>query len=140
MSAVARQRFAPRSAPKKSSRRSLSLVAPVTDRARRTPFVVTLLALIGAGLVGLIVLSTYMQSQAFALNDLQSQARDLRTEQAALQREVSDLDSPRNLGARAIGYGMVPSQTPVYLRLSDGKVIGRPEAAEAKSNLERVMR
>ena len=144
MSAVARQRFAQRplrgQAPKRSTHRSLRLVAPVANRARRTPFVVVLLAMIGAGLVGLIVLSTYMQSQAFTLDRLQAQARDLQTQQDALEREVSDLESPRNVGLRAVGYGMVPSQTPVYLRLSDGRVIGRPEAADEKTNFQKVMR
>ena len=142
MSAVARQRFGQRSAPapKKSSGLSLSLVTPVANRARRTPFVVVLLGMIGAGLVGLIVLSTYMQTQAFELDRLQSQARDLSTEQASLDREVSQLESPRNLGSRALAYGMVPSRTPVYLRLSDGEVIGRPEAAEHNTNLQRVIR
>jgi hypothetical protein len=116
------------------------LVAPVAARARRTPFVVVLLSMIGVGLVGLILLSTHMQAQAFALDRLQDQARDLQTEQESLQREVSQLESPRNLGSRALVYGMVPSRTPVYLRLSDGEVIGRPEAAEARTNLERVIR
>ncbi|HSI26614.1 MAG TPA: hypothetical protein VK948_04330 [Aeromicrobium sp.] len=139
MSAVARQRWQ-RSASRPAAKKSLRLVAPVASRARRTPFVVVLLSMIGAGLVGLIVLSTYMQAQAFQLEHLTEQARDLRTEQAALERDVSQLESPRNLGQRALMYGMVPSRTPVYLRLSDGKVIGRPEPAEARTNLERVIR
>lgn len=139
MSAVARQRLQ-RSTSRPTTKKSLRLVTPVTNRARRTPFVVVLLTMIGAGLVGLIMLSTYMQAQAFELEHLTEQARDLHTEQAALQRDVSRLESPRNLGARALMYGMVPSQTPVYLRLSDGKVIGRPEPAEARTNLDRVVR
>lgn len=143
MSAVAPQRMqrtAPRSALRQTTKKSLRLVTPVANRARRTPFVVVLLGMIGAGLVGLIMLSTYMQAQAFELQQLTEDARDLHTEQAALERVVSEMESPRNLGARALVYGMVPSQTPVYLRLSDGKVIGRPEPAEASTNLKRVIR
>lgn len=139
MSAVARQRLQ-RSASRPTAKKSLRLVTPVANRARRTPFVVVLLSMIGAGLVGLIMVSTYMQAQAFRLEHLTAQARELRTEQAALERDVSRLESPRNIGQRALMYGMVPSQTPVYLRLSDGKVIGRPEPAEARTNLERVVR
>ena len=139
MSAVARQRFAARST-RPTRAKSLRLVAPVTTRARRTPFVVVLLAMIGVGLVGLIVLSTQMQSNAFELDRLQSQAHDLHNEQASLQRDVSDLESPRNLGSRAVDYGMVPTQTPVYLRLSDGQVIGRPEASDDKTDFHKVMR
>ncbi|HUQ00264.1 MAG TPA: hypothetical protein VM093_07365 [Aeromicrobium sp.] len=121
-------------------KRALRLVAPVTSRARRTPFVVVLLSMIGAGLVGLILISTAMQAQTFELDRLTTQARELETQQQALQREVSELESPRNLGPRALAHGMVPSQTPVYLQLSDGTVKGSPKPAEARSNIRQVIR
>jgi cell division protein FtsB len=120
--------------------RVLRLVAPMANRARRTPFVVVLLTVIGTGLVGLILISTAMQAQTFELARLSSQARDLQTEQEALQREVSELESPENLGPRALTLGMVPSSTPVYLQLPDGKVMGTPKPAEAKTNLRQVIR
>jgi len=131
-----RQREAAR--PKKS--RAQRIVAPVTSRARRTPFVVVVLTVIGTGLIGLILISTTMQSQAFELARLTSQARDLQTEQESLQREVSDLESPEHLGPRALTLGMVPSSTPVYLELPDGKVRGTAKPAEAKTNLRQVIR
>lgn len=121
-------------------RRTLRLVAPVTSRARRTPFVVVLLTIIGAGLVGLILISTAMQAQTFELDRLTTEARELEIQQQVLQREVSELESPRNLGPRAIAHGMVPSQTPVYLQLSDGTVKGSPKPAEARSNIRQVIR
>lgn len=127
---TSRLRPGPRSQPK----RGLRLVAPVTTRARRTPFVVVLLSLIGAGLVGLILISTAMQAQTFELDRLTTEARALETEQEALQREVSELESPENLGPRAAAHGMVPSQTPVYLQLSDGTVKGSPKPAEKRPN------
>ena len=120
--------------------RALRLVAPMTSRARRTPFVVVLLTVIGTGLVGLILISTTMQSQAFELARLTSQARDLQTQQEALQREVSDLESPEHLGPRALWLGMVPSSTPVYLELPDGRVRGTATPAEARTNLRQVIR
>lgn len=129
-----------RGTPKAQPRRALRLVAPVANRARRTPFVVVLLTLIGLGLIGLILISTAMQAQTFQLARLSSQARDLQTTQESLQRDVSELKSPRTLGPKALWYGMVPSQTPVYLRLSDGQVIGSPKPAEARTNLEQVIR
>lgn len=124
--------------PKQS--RAQRIVAPVTTRARRTPFVVVVLTVIGTGLIGLILISTAMQSQAFELARLTSQARDLQTQQEALQREVSDLESPEHLGPRALTLGMVPSSTPVYLELPDGRVRGTAKPAEAKTNLHQVIR
>jgi len=134
--AATRVRAVPRPQPK----RGLRLVAPVANRARRTPFVVVLLAIIGSGLVGLILISTAMQAQTFELAELTAEARELETAQEALQREVSELESPENLGPLAVARGMVPSQTPVYLQLSDGTVKGSPKPAEERSNIRQVVR
>ena len=116
------------------------MVTPLTARARRTPFVVVLLGVIGSGLVGLILISTAMQAQTFELAELTTQARELETKQEALQREVSELESPENLGPLAVAHGMVPNQTPVYLQLSDGTVKGSPKPAEERSNVRQVVR
>lgn len=129
-----------RAVAKPTQSRAQRLVAPVTARARRTPFVVVLLAVIGTGLVGLILISTTMQAQAFHLADLNRQARDLQTAQEALQRDVDDLETPENLGPRALWLGMVPNGNPVYLELPNGKVRGTPKPAEAKTNLRQVIR
>jgi cell division protein FtsL len=126
--------------PRPQSKRALRLVAPVAKRARRTPFVVVLLAIVGSGLVGLILISTAMQAQTFELAELTTQARELETRQEALQREVSELESPENLGPLAVQHGMVPSQAPVYLQLSDGTVRGSPKPAEERSNIRQVVR
>ena len=81
-----------------------------------------------------------MQAQTFELARLTSQARDLQTEQEALQREVRDLESPENLGPRVVSLGMVPNSVPVYLELPSGKVKGTPKPAEARTNLRKVIR
>jgi len=121
-------------------KRGLRLVAPVTDRARRMPFVVVLFVVIGSGLVGLILISTAMQAQTFELAKLTAETRELETTQEALQREVSELESPEHLGPLAVAHGMVPNQTPVYLQLSDGTVKGSPKPAEERSNIRQVVR
>ena len=129
-----------RGAPRPHPKRGLRLVAPVTDRARRMPFVVVLFTVIGSGLVGLILISTAMQAQTFELAKLTAETRELETTQQALQREVSELESPEHLGPLAVAHGMVPSQTPVYLQLSDGTVKGSPKPAEKRSNIRQVVR
>ena len=129
-----------RGAARPQPKRGLRLVAPVANRARRMPFVVVLLAIIGSGLVGLILISTAMQAQTFELAKLTTEARQLETTQEALQREVSELESPENLGPLAMALGMVPSQTPVYLQLSDGTVKGSPKPAEERSNIRQADR
>ena len=88
----------------------LRLVAPVRSRASRAPFVVVVLTVLGAGLVGLILLSTVLQAQAFEIARLSTRA------------------------------GMVPNANPAFLRPSDGEVIGDPEPAAPRSNVTRVDR
>lgn len=118
--------------------RALRLVAPVRVRARRTPFVFVLLSVLSMGLVGLIVLSTTLQDQAFRIAALHQQAAALKLQQEKLQHDVDYLDSPASVARKAVGLGMVPNRNPVFLRLSDGRVVGQPEPAERGTNVKRV--
>lgn len=116
----------------------LRLVRPVRSRARKAPFVVVVLTLLSAGLVGLIVMSTVLQAQSFEAASLNRTAAALETRQQGLTREVEQLRSPSNVARRALIYGMVPNATPAFLRLSDGKVLGTPEAAVRGNNITAV--
>lgn len=118
----------------------LRLVAPVRSRAGRAPFVVVVLTVLGTGLVGLILLSTVLQAQAFEIARLQSTADDLTVQEQDLRREAERLQAPADLAERAVRLGMVPNTNPVFLRSSDGKVVGDPVPAEPRSNVERVDR
>jgi len=118
----------------------LRLVRPVRSRARRAPFVVVVLTVLGVGLVGLIVLSTVLQAQSFEAAKLDRQAAALETQQQAIAREVDRLQSPANVAGRAIAIGMVPNANPAFLRLEDGKILGKPQAAEPGSNIRSVTR
>jgi cell division protein FtsB len=118
----------------------LRLVKPVRSRARKAPFVVVVLTVLAIGLVGLIIMSTVLQSQAFEAAKLDRQAAALKTEQQAIAREVDRLQSPGNVAERAIASGMVPNANPAFLRLSDGRVLGKPQPAEPGSNIKGVTR
>lgn len=108
----------------------LRLVRPVQSRARRAPFVVVVLTVLSIGLVGLIVGSTVLQAQSFQQAALDQEIADLRTQQQSLSREVDRLLSPGSVADRASELGMVRNTNPVFLRLSDGKVLGKPVPAE----------
>jgi cell division protein FtsB len=118
----------------------LRLVRPVRSRARKAPFVVVVLTVLAAGLVGLIVMSTVLQAQSFEAAKLDREAASLETKQQSIGREVDRLQSPANVASRAVAAGMVPNANPAFLRLSDGKVLGVPEAAEPGSNIRSVTR
>ena len=114
----------------------LRLVAPARSSAGRTPFVVVVLTVISLGLVGLIFMSTVLQSQSFELAKLDRQATALQTEQESLTHDLNMLKSPAGLASTAISYGMVPNANPVFLRLSDGKVIGKADPALPGTNVK----
>ena len=116
----------------------LRLVRPVRSRARKAPFVVVVMTLFSIGLVGLIVMSTILQAQSFQAAKLNQKADALETQQQALAREVDRLQSPANVARRAIVLGMVPNANPAFLRLGDGKVLGKPQPAKAGSNITSV--
>lgn len=120
----------PRRVPESAKAAGLRLVRPVRSRARKAPFVLTILTILSIGLVGLIVMSTVLQAQSFEAEKLNRQAAELDTQQQLLSREVDRLQSPANAARRAIAFGMVPNTNPAFLRLSDGKVLGKPEAAK----------
>jgi hypothetical protein len=124
--------------PARSTALPLRLVAPVRSRAGRAPFVVVVLTVLGTGLVGLILLSTVLQAQAFEVARLSSRADALAVQQQDLRREVEQLQAPANLAQRAVRLGMVPNTNPVFLRPGDGTVIGDPEPAEPRSNVRGV--
>ena len=107
----------------------LRLVRPVRSRARRAPFVVVVLLVLSAGLVGLILASTVLQSQAFEQARLDKEVASLHTQQQALAREVDRLHSPASVADQAGRLGMVRNTNPTFLRLSDGTVLGKPKPA-----------
>ncbi|WP_229053582.1 hypothetical protein [Aeromicrobium sp. Leaf350] len=109
--------------------RALRIVAPARARARRAPFVVVVVTMLSAGLVGLVVMSTALQDQAFELARLQSEAQSLEVQQQQLEYEADRLSNPASLAAAATALGMVPNATPVFLKPDTGEIIGVPTPA-----------
>ncbi|MGJ9412006.1 hypothetical protein ACHAAC_04770 [Aeromicrobium sp. CF4.19] len=118
----------------------LRLVSPIRSQARRAPFVVVVLTVLGVGLVGLILISTVLQAQSFEIARLSAQATELQTQQQALQRDVERLQAPAGVAERATRLGMVPNANPVFLDPAGGEVIGKPVPAESRTNVKQVDR
>lgn len=120
------------------TQKRLRIVAAPKSQAHRTPFVAVVIALLSAGLVGLIFMSTMLQAQAFTIAELNKEATSLETTQQSLTHDLERRQSPQGLASAAMNIGMVPNTNPVFLRLSDGKVIGKPEPAAAGTNVLRA--
>jgi len=107
-------------------RARVQVVAPSRARPKRAPFVGLIVFLLAGGLLGLLLLNTMLAQDAFTVTQLQRQVASLQDRQEALAQSVERLGAPSRLARRAHLLGMVPSQNPVFLRSSDGHVVGVP--------------
>lgn len=115
-------------------------VAPARRRAPRRAFGV--IAVSGAVLIALVQmgLSILTTQSTFEISTLTQQQRDLTYQKQILYDEVAGLSSPQYLAANASALGMVIDESPTYLRLSDGAVIGSGQPAEGASSIDALGR
>ncbi|SMH40075.1 hypothetical protein SAMN06295885_1730 [Rathayibacter oskolensis] len=106
---------------------------PESARAPRPKLVYGIVAV--AGLFAIIVIqllvSVGLSQGAYQIAALQTEQKTLTRSNAEKQDAVDALSSPQNLATAAQGLGMVANTAPVYLRLSDGAVLGDPASASA---------
>jgi hypothetical protein len=87
---------------------------------------------IAAAQMGLSILTT---QGSYELAQLTTEQRALGWEKQTLEDELAGLASPQFLAANASALGMVTGQTPSYLRLSDGAIIGPSAPAASGSSV-----
>lgn len=103
-----------------------ALTAP-NQQVATIPFVLIVAAVLAAGMVGMLFLSTMLQNQAFAIQDKQHQATVLADQVSQLNTQLAQERSVKSLAAKAHRLGMRPDPYAVPLRLSDGKVLGKAQ-------------
>jgi hypothetical protein len=82
-----------------------------------------------------LLLSVAVASGAYEIAAMQQSNKELGRTFQTMNQDLDRLASPQNLAANAEALGMVNNSTPVYLRLSDGAILGTPEPASATSGL-----
>lgn len=96
-------------------------------------------AVVVAGVLAIVVtqlmLSIGLSDGAYEISSLQQQQKELDRSNQVLTEQFDKLSSPQNLAANAEALGMVANSAPVYLRLSDGAVLGSPAAASGSTTL-----
>ncbi len=110
-------------------RARLTVVPRRRTRAARMPFVMLVSLVLLGGVIGLLLFNTSMQQASFAATALEEQASTLTAREQTLQMELEVLRDPQRVAEHAQKLGMVPATNPVFLRLSDGKVLGERVAA-----------
>lgn len=104
----------------------LRVAPPAPVIAPRAPFVALVLVLVITGVIGILVLNTKIAENAFRLHDLRQEQGSLDRQQQRLERELARKASPGELAAAGARNGLVPSRTPAYIVLPDGRQIGVP--------------
>ena len=129
MSALPAQSLpAPRRAPQTPRR-----LRPAPERAARAKprlgYAIIALGGVVVIVVAQLLLSIAVTQGAYEIDRYQMQQAALALEEQKLSEDLDRLESPQYLAMNAESLGMVPNADPVYLRLSDGAVLGAPTAA-----------
>jgi hypothetical protein len=103
--------------------------APLPVSLPRAPFLVLIVALVVAGVLGILVLNTKINENAFELDNLRAQQGTLNLQEQQLSQQLADKESTGNLAAEAARLGLVPAGQPAFLNLPNGKVLGVPQPA-----------
>lgn len=112
----------------------------VATRAQRKARPRVFYALVSMGVVfGIIIanllVSVAVASGAYEIASLQQSNKELTRTYQTMNQDLDRLSSPQNLAANAEALGMVINNTPVYLRISDGAVLGTPVAASPNAGV-----
>jgi hypothetical protein len=107
----------------------LRVAPPAPVSVPRAPFVALVLVVVVAGVLGILVLNTKINENAFTLNHLQDQQSRLDQQEQQLDQHLADLESPNSLAAAAHRLGLISSGTPAYLPLPNGQTVGVPQPA-----------
>lgn len=86
----------------------------------RAPFVLLVLLLVVGGVLGILLLNTRINENAFVVSDLQDRGEELDQRQQELEERIAEARSTAELDAAAQRMGLVDLQDElVHLRLSE---------------------
>lgn len=97
----------------------------------RPSFVAACVAVLVASLLAVLVINLVLSRGAYAENQLELRQIALTEAEQALAEELALESSPSALSARARELGMIPNASPAFIRLADGRVLGKPTPADA---------
>lgn len=121
-------------APERRSGGHLAALPRAERRARPKLFYAAIAVLtVMTVVVAQLLLSIGVSQGAYRIEALQTDKAQLVRSYQQASEKAQALSSPQYLAANAAALGMVNNGTPVYLRLSDGAVIGSPAPASASA-------
>ena len=133
---------APQTPARRGAPRPRLRVVEEPSRRRRPKLIYGVVALVGALTIGAaqMALSIMTTQSSYEIATLTQQARQLTWQKQILYDDVAGLSSPQYLAANASALGMVIDESPSYLRLSDGALLGAGQAALGSSSVDAIGR
>lgn len=113
------------------TRRRLEVVEPRLRRRPAVRYAIVCVVAMLAIVVAQLLLSVVLTQGAYQLERLEDSAIQLQREVQISQVQLQKVSSPQSLATRAAALGMVGDGNPVYLRLSDGAILGAPAEGAA---------
>lgn len=95
----------------------------------KVAIVVTLIVGVAAVQTLQLLLNIFVAQGAYQLSDLKKEKRELGITAQIIGEQVDSLSSNQNLANAAQKMGMISNANPVFLRLEDQRVFGKPKAA-----------
>lgn len=117
-------------------------LAALPARRRRPRLAYGLLAVAGALAIAAaqMLFSVLSTQSSFELSTLSQQQKEVNWQKQILDDRIAGLSSPQYLAANAAALGMVINESPSYLRLSDGAVLGPQQPSAATSSVDALVR
>lgn len=111
--------------------RHIEIVSTRSQRRARPRIVYALSAVAGMATIVIVqlLLSVGISQGAYEVSRLQASQVELGRTAESVTEDLVRISSPQSLAANAEALGMVSNSNPVYLRLSDGAVLGAPASA-----------
>jgi hypothetical protein len=131
----ARRHLSPVAAPSKRDPKSSTAQAARTRRRPRTFFAIVTASVLFGVMIVQMLLSVALESGAYEIANLQSANKEASRSYSQMSQELDRLSSPQHLALNAEALGMLSNNTPAYLRLSDGAVLGAPTSGDGFTNL-----
>lgn len=110
--------------------RWLRLVPQPRARMARLPFLTLLIVMVAAGMVGLLLLNTSLQNQAFQASQLRRQAAEMSYAVGELEGLLTEAESTRELSRKATALGMRPNRDIAFVEVPTGVISGEPRASD----------
>lgn len=108
---------------------SLPDAVPAPVALPRAPFLLSVVAVVVIGVLGVLLLNTKINENAFRLDSLRKEQAALDQQEQILTQQLAQREAPGELRAAAARLGLVPAGTPAFISLPDGRVVGVPQPA-----------